>query len=304
MSVLRSFIDPFSNKLQSVQVSSISSEQYPVEYLRMLMNKHQYYIRIYAHVLEKLLQYAEHSKEEMIVVDYGAGNGLLGLFEKFCGFKKVYLSDTSSAFLHAAQNLARNVNTLPDGFIDGDIQSVQKFFEGKNHPNAIVGTDVIEHIYDLDEFFSTIKQMNADILTVFTTGLVTGNPIKANRLKKIQYQDEFLGSNPEYLPYHNDYSGLSFFEIRKKIIRKHFSNFSHAEIEMLATRTTGLIHDDILKAIEIYFATGELPAQPSGYNTVDPITGSWTERLLQPKEYECIYGNAGFDLKISNGFYN
>ena len=44
------------------------------------------------------------------------------------------------------------------------------------------------------------------------------------------------------------------------------------------------------------------PAHPT--NTCDPITGSWTERLLTVKEYQSIYSKAGFALNVYNGFYN
>ena len=73
----------------------------------------------------------------------------------------------------------------------------------------------------------------------------------------------------------------------------------------LAKATRGLIKVDIEKAVEDYIKTKNLPTPPHHpKNTCDPITGSWTERLLTEKEYESIYNQAGFELKTYNGFYN
>ena len=39
-------------------------------------------------------------------------------------------------------------------------------------------------------------------------------------------------------------------------------------------------------------------------NTCDPITGSWTERLLSFEEYKELYNINGFDIEIKPGLYN
>jgi hypothetical protein len=38
--------------------------------------------------------------------------------------------------------------------------------------------------------------------------------------------------------------------------------------------------------------------------TCDPVTGSWSERLLSFEEYKLLYHTNGFSLSIKNGFYN
>ncbi|MEI2747673.1 MAG: hypothetical protein V9E88_02790 [Ferruginibacter sp.] len=85
-------------------------------------------------------------------MDYGAGNGLLGIFARYCGFGRVALNDIDLPFLEAARKLSQALHIDMDAFIEGDISQV------KDHPyakqlNAIAGTDVIEHIYNLDDFF-------------------------------------------------------------------------------------------------------------------------------------------------------
>jgi hypothetical protein len=63
--------------------------------------------------------------------------------------------------------------------------------------------------------------------------------------------------------------------------------------------------DDIIKAGKRFIETGLLPKPPfHPTNTCDPISGSWTERLLTIKEYNLIYEKAGFLLRVHNGFYN
>ena len=305
MSGLQPFIDKFSTKLKSVPVKNISIEKYPVDYLRWLINNHYYYIHIYVHVLQKVLENTRLRKEDIILIDYGAGNGLLGLFAKFCGFKEVYLVDISPPFLTAARNLAANMEIAVEGILEGDITALQDFFVGKQRPHAIAGTDVIEHIYDLGHFFATIKNMNTDIITVFTTGSVTANPVKTHHLKKLQYRDEYIDSNPEHSQQGNQYAGISFLEIRRRMIFKQYPQLNISQAESLARLTRGLVRRDIMKAVDLFLQNGTMPVLLThSTNTVDPVTGSWTERLLTTKEYHVIYTGAGFSLKIYNGFYN
>ena len=74
---------------------------------------------------------------------------------------------------------------------------------------------------------------------------------------------------------------------------------------MLATRTRGLKKDDIELVVENYLNKNQLPEilnHPT--NTCDPITGSWTERLLSIKEYKALFDKENFSIEIKKGFYN
>ena len=154
------YISSFINKLSSLQVDLLSIEKYPKEYLLRLLENKAYYLHIYAEVLDKLVVHSSVTEEHIILVDYGAGNGLLGMFAKHCGYKKVYLNDISASFLNAAEQVATAINISLDGFIIGDCKSLKDHFTDLEKPTAIVGTDVIEHIYSLENFFRCIHEIN------------------------------------------------------------------------------------------------------------------------------------------------
>ncbi len=103
----------------------------------------------------------------------------------------------------------------------------------------------------------------------------------------------------------DEYAGLPFKEIRRLIIEKTFPELTKETMDQLAINTRGLNKVDIIAAVENYLLTKKLPVllnHPT--NTCDPITGSWTERLLSINEYKDIYQKQGFTLTWHNGFYN
>ena len=62
----------------------------------------------------------------------------------------------------------------------------------------------------------------------------------------------------------------------------------------------GLTYPDIQKAIE----KKSLPSPEDPYNTCDPATGNWAERILPIQTYEDLLAPYQFKLKVEKGFYN
>ena len=73
-------IDPFSHLLEGIDVRALSADSYAVAYLEHLLAHKRYYLHVYAGVLNGLREYPTR------LIDYGSGNGLLGIFAKYCGF--------------------------------------------------------------------------------------------------------------------------------------------------------------------------------------------------------------------------
>lgn len=298
------YILSFEKKLATVNAADITDQPYCKRYLLHLLQHKRYYLTIYTDVLKILLKHSRLQKEQIAVVDYGAGNGLLGLFAKHCGFGKIYINELDGSFLKAAQKLSLSLNININGFIKGDIDTVCAALSAEP-PQAIIGTDIIEHIYNLDIFFNQLHQLNPRIISVFTTASNTANWYKTKQLKKMQLKDEYEGGSPEaYLLFGNEAS-KPFQVIRKEIIKEYFPFLSATENDILAIRTRGLNKGDIINATQKYLQDKILPAllmHPT--NTCDPLSGSWTERLLTINEYQEIYNKAGFNISIYNGFYN
>ena len=296
----------FENLLAAVNIDSIDFiTPYPKRYLQHILAHKKYYCRIYAHVLNLALQHSAKSKGDICLVDYGAGNGVLGLLAKYCGFGKVFINEVNTVFLLAAKKLSQATGVITDGFIEGDIEQVKSNFKD-SLLDVVVSTDVIEHIYDLEHFFRIVKEINPGMVTVMSTACNPANYFKVKEFKKLQIKDELYGGSPDDNVLFGNTAIRPFIEIRKKAIISFSDNKLTAEdIDKLATLTRGLQIDGIKKAVDQYISTKTLPVLLSHpTNTCDPVTGSWSERLMSFDEYKTIYSNAGFELKFYDGFYN
>jgi len=304
METFKKYIPAFAVLLSKMDAGNIPADAYPQQYLKDLLTHKIHYLHLYALVLDKSFGAATKSPSETCLLDFGCGNGLLAIFAKFCGVKEVHASDMSASFLLAAQQLSKALNIELDGWIIGKENTLTKHFDGKQL-DVFVGTDVIEHVYSLDNLFRTIKQLNPDMVTAFTTASVAENPFKSRQLKKLMIQDELVGSNEFHSAYTNEFTGLPFLTIRKKLIAARYPSLKEEEVKELSIASRGLIANDIYKDVEEYLNSKKIPPPINHpFNTCDPITGSWTERLLTVEEYKQLYNRYQFSLQIHNGFYN
>jgi len=281
---------------------SIFEGSYPKKYFQLLSDSRHYYLTIYADLLSRVLNEAGLNPRNSILIDYGCGNGLLGLFASYAGFSKVYLADVDHQFIDSAKILSSQLEIDIAGFIQGDEEALLQFPFNES-PSIVVGTDVIEHIYDPNRFLTVLHTLNKSMAVGFTTASNPYNFLKIRKLQKLQDQDEKFGSDGNNIA--DPTIHKSFLEIRKEIIRNHMPALQEEVIADLAKRTRGLRENDIVEALLKYQKTGELPAYPTHpTNTAHPRTGSWTERILSVEEYQEIFNRNNFSLNIFYGFYN
>jgi hypothetical protein len=300
----KKYIPLFEEKLRSLDVQSLTMAPYCERYLNHLLQNSKYYLSIYAEVLEKVKQASNIPVIDVCLLDYGAGNGLLGLFAKFCGFGKVMINDIDEPFLNASKILSSALNIDIHQFILGDLNVI------KQQPipqkvDALVATDLIEHIYDLDEFVAAMKSLNPELISVFTTGSNPENYFKVRQLMKLQIRDEFIGGDADDALLFGHEAHESYLKIRENIIRNIEPELDENIILTLAKLTRGKNKKDIITAVKKYQSKKELPvliAHPT--NTCHPETGSWTERLMPISTYKSIFLHHQFGLHISAGFYN
>ena len=297
------YISAFEKELDRVVIDSISPEPYCRKYLTHLLEHKKYYLAIYADVLTKLAGHSSKQKSTITLVDYGSGNGLLGIFAKFCGFKKVILNDIDAKFVNASQQLSAQLNIGLDGYITGGIEALQLYCKNEK-PDAIAGTDVIEHIYDLENFLSGLQQINPSMVSVFTTASNPVNFFKVRALKKMQVKDELEGGDPGDHVLFGESPLEPFLKLREQIIRKNNIDLPEAGVIELSKATRGMNERDIIKAVEKYRIFKKLPQTAEGTNTCNPLNGSWTERILSLDTYISLYKVAGFTCTIYAGFYN
>ena len=279
---------------------------YPYRYLQHITLHASYYSYVYAQILNLLLASAGRSRKELTIVDYGSGNGLLGLLACYAGFGNVYLNDQDSVFLSSSRQLAAAFGLHPDGFIEGGAAQLLSYFSGRRPPDVLAGSDVIEHIYDLPGFIHALHQLNPQLLSALSTACNPLNPLLQRRFRKVQLRDEWEGGTPEIHPLFAGAPIEPFRDIRSRIIRETAQGrIAGQEVEKLVYATRGLIQADIEQAVRQYLLAGTLPEPPlHPTNTCDPLTGSWSERMLSLDEYRVLFQQAGFSMHIHDGFYN
>ena len=296
-------ITSFKQKLINVNIDDITNDLLVKNYLQAVLTQQDYYIKIYCWVLENALSKYNKPIHEISFLDFGCGNGLFAIFAKHCGFGKVYGCDFNQNFVAAARLLANATNIeVADWFVCNENDLLEKC--NTQHLDIVAGTDVIEHIYNLNIFFSNIYLLNNKMVTAFTTASVYDNYFKRKKLYELMYQDEHIGSNVLHATSKDEYAGLAYFEIRKQIIQKQFPQLKHEITLQLATATKGLIKNDILFFVNKYLQDGIIEkTQQNNHNTCDPMTGNFTERMLTNKAYQRLYTQNKFDVKVIAGFY-
>lgn len=294
-------IPEFSKLINALPGSIPGLAGYPAFYFQQLRQHLAYYLHIYADILDKATM-GHESPEKLRLLDVGSGNGLLGIFAKYCGMSSVILLDIDKSFLDSSGILAKALRVPIDGFVQGEVSALR---QNPEFPmiHVVVGTDMIEHVYNLDGFLKEVSLLNSSLTIAFSSAANPVNPFTVKKLRQAQIKDEIIG---ESAPNAEDMgkSTLPFIQVRRKIIQENFPGISPNEVEKIAVVTRGLKKDDILIAARNIFEKGGYPQVPIGDNTCDPVTGSWTERLYPLPWYQDIFNQNGFEIEFLSGFYN
>ncbi len=297
-------IRAFTGLLQQKAGQVLEPGTYPARYLAHILDHAAYYSAVYAQLLNLLLSASARSRQTLSLLDYGAGNGLLGLMALHLGFGKVYINDQDAGFLEAARRMAAALGLQPQAFIEGGAPAVLKACR-EAPPDLLAGSDVIEHIYDLEGFFRDLQQLNPRMILCLSTACNPLNPLLRRRFRHIQLRDEFEGGNPDTDPLFAARSIEPFVVQRRNIITGAAPHLPGHAVSQLVTATRGLQKQDILVAVERYVREGICPQPPAHpTNTCDPETGSWSERMLDLDTYRQLMRAAGFDCTVQDGFYN
>lgn len=275
-------------------------DSYARQYLQKLLLHQDYYLSIYAKAIGLACGKSNIPVEKTCLLDYGSGNGLLGLFAKFAGFGEVVLVDMDKGFMDSALALAKQLRIdLPAGIV-GEIDDCRAY-----RPNMIIGTDVIEHVYNPEQLFQSIRHLNPRMVTVFSTSSNPENPAQRRKLEALQKKDEFEGLPEAEAARTGEKPHPPYLRMRESIIRALAPQLTAPDIRSLAELTRGMRKDDISNAVSLFLQDGTLPQPPPHpANTCHPETGSWTERLISIDAYQSIYRNAGFQMECLPGFYD
>lgn len=258
--------------------------------LKRTLDAAEYYLDIYRKCLDRILEMCGMSPDEITIVDYGGGHGLLSIFAKKLDFRNVIYVDNNADSLASVRALSGILGAAPDVMLQGDASVLRDWCrENGVVPNALLAMDVIEHIYVLDDFFGRLNEISPKMKMIFTTASTPFNSRVIRRLRKAMQADE-LGTVAK----------KGFWQLRRDYIKKIQPEMSDRELDYWADNTRGLIYSDVERAVESQ--SPNLLLDPD--NTCDPATGSWTERILPIDDYRQLLIPYGLKLTVLPGRYN
>ncbi len=243
-----------------------------------------------ADIIYRSVQLTEKKIENIIFLDYGAGLGTLFLLAGKLGFKGVFYNDYFSRITNHAKIICNKLNIKIDGFISGDIDDVIGY--GKSNDitfDILASRNVIEHIYNLEEFYTKLYQSDITGTCYATTTANYHNP--AMRLR--HYWLHYTMGKKYHIPQRIEY------------IKELVPDVNAADLINLTKVTRGKAFRDFTDTLNCYLKKEEIPHDKLlSTNTCDCRTGVWAEHLIKRKDYETIIHKAGFTLTYTAGFWD
>lgn len=223
-------------------------------------------------------------------MDYGAGMGTLFLLAAMVGFKSVLYNDHLESWGQNARAVCKRLNLPIDAFIIGDIDTVIAYKEEKGvSPDIIASRNVVEHIYDLSDFFSkSVQHFPGSIIYSTTTA---------------NYHN--IAMRIKHHLYHRKVERNSYREQRRQYIKEMWPDTTEADLRQLVKITRGRAFTDFTNAVQLYFNKATIPVIPYlSTNTCDCSNGVWAENIIPRKAYSLIVEKAGLRLEYTPGFWD
>jgi hypothetical protein len=277
-------------RLRMLNIDSLPISDYDKDYIRSMAPALDYYMEIFACCLRRGIRATGLEPAGITLVDYGGGSGFLSIFAKEAGFGQVIYIDLNPLSVAAVAVLKQQMGAGPDIILAGDSDALVTCCRTRAiFPQLLIATDLIEHVYSLTGFFADLCTVNSRMQLIFTTGSTPFNPLMRSRLHRFM---EGCESGTLVTP--------NYFGRREAFIRRHYPSFSAGQVAEWSRCTRGLVYADICQAID----AGRRPSPSNRFNTCDPETGNWAERILPIRAYRSMLAPHGYMLSVRKGFHN
>lgn len=292
-------------KLSALNLQEIGISEYNQKYMGQYITNWSFYYGLYKQLFIIAVKELSLPIEKSIFVDYGGGCGILSLLAKEIGFQRVIYNDIYDVSLNDAKLISEAIHIQIDYFVLGDVDElVDEITQKQLKPNLICSFDVLEHIYNLEQWFGSLSKIGHNFSLVFMTSANSCNPFIRNRLMKLQRKAEYEGIT-EYWGMKKRDTRIPFLSARKKIIHDILPHADDESLNFLAKQTRGLDQKDIVKIIEEYKETASISytiKHPT--NTCDPYTGNWAENLINIPSLKSLLNRLGFKTEVTGGLYS
>ena len=237
------------------------------------------------------------------VLDVGCCYGWHALLMARCGARDVVALDYRSLM---TETINRGIAELSARAGPVPVRAVTQDICDDNHEpelrpgsfDAVFCLQAIEYIRDLEKFFSTALELLGPGGTLAcvsdnnarTPGVVAEAGVMwAKRDRLFEFTEELKEERPI-----EDADAEPYAVMRKKIIRFERRDLEKEHVDALVDATAGMIAADI-RRLAVNFTPGDaLPHPPRFSWCRNPVTGEYTERLLDPYDLMRQVKQAGF----------
>lgn len=278
------------NRLLKIDADRLGMPEHCLAYFKMSHTKRLFFsTETSAHILYRSIKLTNKTPGEIVVMDYGAGVGTLFLLAKMIGCKQVIYNDHLEDWRTSAELIAKAIQIHIDQYIVGDIQDcLDRLSKINVRCDVITSRNVIEHIYNLREFYSSVYQYQPWSIIFSSTTANKKNPAAAIKHMLWHRKWEKVYRGKRMVAIERQSPGMVLYRKQK-----------------LARATRGLAVDDLSNSIEEFRKSGRLP-NPStfGTNTCDPSNGVWAENLLSLKTYRRLIDESRYTVSFAPGFWD
>ncbi len=259
------------------------------EYLRIYVEDMDSILPRYVYILAK---FTATKTSDLNLLDFGGGCGILSLLAKLCNIRFVCYLDIDQEMVKGAEELANLLKVPVDRFLLGSYEDIEDCCP--YNFDIIANYDVLEHIYNPLEAFSSLKKVLKKEGEIFmASGANKYHPVINFMCRKRHRVWENEGS-------HKRDAHLN---IRRNIIKEAFPNLSEEEINNSAKMTRGLRRDDVIRAAGDYLKYGTRFHLGDRTNTCDPRDGNWSENLINFYSLSCRLRSHFKKVEVGPGFY-
>lgn len=294
-------------KLAALDLPATGISKYNQRYLGHKLEDVAAQLELDVYLLGLCLARWSGSLGDFVLVDYGAGSGILAFLAKELGIGTVVYNDIYDVSCDDATRIANAIGLSLDHVVCGDVSELVAYLRRNDITvNAIASYDVLEHIYDVETHFREVASapLASDYFRlVYGSGANIKNRRYVRSVTEVQRADEETNREPEWG--HKERDALrAFLDIRREMIVEDAPDLAAEQVEWLARATRGLRRDDIARCVAEYRATGTISYRPDHpTNTCDPYTGNWSEHLMDPRWLERVLRRNGFAARTLAGPY-
>ncbi len=257
------------------------------------------YLQIYAHIISMSIPKSRTNVADLRLLDFGGGWGLMSMLPREAGVGHVTYLDNNPDTLEAARIIGDVLGLPSDEYVCGSED--QLFTRETDRFDSVVSSDVLEHVYDIDNLFKALSRVCSPGAYMFhQTGANPKSPYQRANLMRMHRRVET--ENPKELSELHALGDRALWEERKEFIGSFAPEITEPDLHKLAIDSRGLDRDSLQTAINDYVESGKFPVPLYTTNTCY-LNGYWLERLMDPHAVARQLSRYGCDARITSTFW-